>query len=188
MKIKVTAELELDDSERKILRDLFGCSDAELGDELAPYTRAAAHEYVDMFTGSGPITTANDVRERRLVSIVRHGLQAIPKAAVVARLFKMTPAAASTLIRNVSAKHQVTVGPTFRSTLYETVKAAKPLPDKKDGKLFAVIHDAVLVKLLNDVLGQAIEPQTSIKLVEDSANKYSMDPGTHEYLLKTLKP
>jgi len=82
----------------------------------------------------------------------------------------------------------VKVAHTFNATLYATVKAAMPLPDKKDGKLFAVIRDPVLVKLLNDLLGQAEESQTSIKLVEDSANKYSMDPSSHQYLLKALAP
>jgi len=187
-KFPVTIDLELEDAESKVLGALFDCEQKDLAEKLAPYVNAAAHEYIDMFTGAAPITTAVDVRERRLVSIIRNGLGEIPKTALIARLFKLTPAAASSLIRNVSAKHQVKVAHTFNATLYATVKAAMPLPDKKDGKLFAVIRDPVLVKLLNDLLGQAEESQTSIKLVEDSANKYSMDPSSHQYLLSALAP
>ena len=90
-RINVAIEMNLDESECKVLRDLFNCEDENLGDRLKPYLTAAGHEYVDMFTGNGPITSIGDLRERRLVSIIRHGLRTIPSSALIARLFRIPP-------------------------------------------------------------------------------------------------
>lgn len=187
-KINIVVELDLDDAERKILRDLLMCGDDKLSDALNPYATAAAHEYVDMFTGSGPITTASDLRERRLVSIIRHGLHAFPKAALIARLFRIPPASASALLRNVSAKHETRIGETVRSMLYDIVKSAEPTPGNKDGKRYAIVNDPTLVKLLNQRLLEGEKSQTLIKPVDGSANKYEMDPTSQTYLLDKLKP
>ena len=187
-KISIAVELDFDDGELKTLRDLFNCRNDELGEVLKPYVTAAAHEYVDMFTGLAPISTATDVRERRLVSIIRHGLREIPKAALIAKLFRMPPTAASTLLRNVSAKHEVRIGETVRSSLHAIVKGAAPAAGKKEGKRYAIINDPALVKLLNQRLSEAAESQTLIKPVEGTANKYEMDPTSQTYLLQQLKP
>jgi len=186
--VKITTDLQLDDATVRVLRDLFGCTEGELGAKLGPYVKAAAHEYIEMFTGAAPITSATDVCERRLVAIIRHGLGAIPKPAELGRLFKMTTTGAATLVQNVSAKHDVSVGPIYNAALLAYVTAAKPDEGAKAGKHFVSIDNVAMVRKLNDLLRGADEPMTLVRLTEDSASLYGMDPASKEYLIKVLTP
>jgi len=186
--VKITTNLQLDNATARVLRDLFGCTEEELGAKLEPYVKAATHEYIDMFTGAAPITSATDVRERRLVAIIRHGLRVIPKPAELGRLFKMTTTGAATLIQNVSAKHDVIVGPIYNAALLAYVSAAKPEEDAKAGKHFVSIENMAMVRRLNDLLRGADEPKTLVRLVEGSASLYGMDPSSKDYLIEVLTP
>jgi hypothetical protein len=180
--ITVAIELKLEDADCERLRGVLRCEEKDLDKSLAPYVAAASHEYIDMFVGSGAITNATEVKERRLVSMILHGSGNVPDAATIARLFKLTPSQASGLIRNVYAKHDVKLAGTVNAQLHGIVKAAKP--EEKGGKLFVVIPDAGLVKLLNARLAEAAEVQTSVALVKDTANRYAMDQSTQTYLLR----
>jgi len=185
--VTVTVDLDLEEAQYDILWSLFTCNEKEgLDTKLAPYVSAAAHEYLDMFTGSGPITNAVEVRERRLLSIILHGTKDVPPAATIARLFKLTPAAASNLIRNVYAKHDVKLASTVNAQLYAIVDGAEA--EEAGGKHFAVIHDAGLVKLLNTLLAEATDTQTLVMPVPGTANEYAMDPGSRAHLLTVLAP
>ena len=182
--VTIKTDLELDDVECKELRELLGCTQVQLGDRLAGLVAAAAHEYVDMFTGVAPVTTASDTRERRLASIILRGDGGIPTPAQVARLFSITPASASTLIRNVRAKHRLRLEAAFNKTLFAIVDGAA----KSDDRYYAVIRNPALVKLLNDILVQADDPQTPVRLADDSLSRYIIDPGSRKVLLAALKP
>ena len=185
-KIKVTIELDLDDERCSILKNIFPVANANLDDELKPYLTAACHEYIDMFTGVAPITTAGEVRERRLAAIILHGLRGVPQAALVAKLFKMPDTTASNLLRTVSAKHQDRIGAIYNAGLLTIVAAAKPDPDKNDGRFYVVIQDAGQVKALNALLKESRIPQTSIRLQDETANRYYMDKSTRGFLEKAL--
>lgn len=183
-KINVTSELDIDDAQAKALRETLGCTQAQLSGRLVNLVAAAAHEYIDMFTGVAPIVTATDMRERRLASIILRGDGQIPTAVEVARMFGITPSSAATLIRNVRAKHRLKLEPAFDRALFAIVEGATA----NDGKYNAVIRNPALVRLLNDILGQAEVPQTPVRLADDSLSRYLIDPASRTVLLAALKP
>ncbi|WP_242154945.1 hypothetical protein, partial [Sphingomonas sp. BAUL-RG-20F-R05-02] len=95
---------------------------------------------------------------------------------------------AATLIQNVSAKHDVSIGPIYNAALLAYVTAAKPNDDAKSGKHFVSIDNVAMVRKLNDLLREADEPKTRVRLTEDSASLYGIDPGSKDYLIKALTP
>lgn len=187
-KINVNIELEVDDDRAGTLRTIFASDAGKLGDELKPYLTAACHEYLDMFTGAAPITTATDVRERRLAAIILHGLKAVPQATLVAKLFKLPDMSASNLLRTVSAKHQDRIGAIYNAGLLAIVASATLDPDKEDGKFYVVIRDAGQVRSLRALLKEAPIPQTPLRLQDETANRYYMDKSTRDFLKKALAP
>lgn len=187
-KIKVSIELEVDDDRAGILNNIFAADAEKLGDELKPFLTAACHEYLDMFTGAAPITTATDVRERRLVAIILHGLKAVPQATLVAKLFKLPDTSASNLLRTVSAKHQDRIGAIYDAGLLALVDAATVDADKDDDKFYVVIRDAGQVRSLRTLLQDSPVPQTPLRLQEETANRYHMDKTTRDFLKKALAP
>src|SRR5688572_26373842 len=104
----ITTDIDLSPHEERLLCEILDCNAQTLDAEIARFGVAAIREYLDMFMGTAPITTATDLRERRLVGLMLTAFQTAPPGADrIARLFNMTPSAAKALLKSVNGKYRV---------------------------------------------------------------------------------
>jgi hypothetical protein len=181
----LTAQIELSAADAALLCDVLGCNANQLEATLSRYAPAAIQEFIDMFLGVGAITTATEVRERRLVRLIRAVFQATPEADEVSRLFNITPSAARSLLRSVAAKHRLELrdqlGAALKAVLDNCQQAGANQPHT------VTITNKVLVELLNARLAASNRPRTPVSPSGDSLNGYKIDPGSFTYL-RTLFP
>ena len=179
--LTITAAVQISDAEEAQLLDVLGCPVGQLQAEVQKYAGAAIREYIDMFVGAGAITTATDLRERRLVGLMTSVFNTAPPGAdLVARLFNMTPSGARSLMRAVAGKHRLRVKETLDRALKATLDACQR-PDAAK-PYSAVILNPILVELLNARLAASDQPRTPVRLAGDSLTKYTIDSGSFDYL------
>jgi hypothetical protein len=183
--LKITSEVEISAAEQVMLCDVLRCTAGQLEGQVQRYSPAAIREYLDMFTGVGAITTATDVRERRLVGLMLTAfLGALPDADQIARLFNLTPTAARALLRSVAAKHRLRVKDQVNLALKKVLADCQP--GGANAPYSVVVLNPVLIGLLNDLLATSPEPKTKIKPSDDSFTKYTIEPGSYDFLRGAL--
>src|SRR5437870_118915 len=98
--------VSLSTEERAQLAGILGCKDAELDATFAPFARAAAEEYARMFLGQRVFTRGSDLREYRLLLLMRDVFKRIPDDQEVSNLFQTTSSQCRSVIRSVISKYQ----------------------------------------------------------------------------------
>jgi hypothetical protein len=186
--IDLKSVITLSDGNHEELITALGCSEDQLAGELRPFVTAALSEYIEMFTGAASMTTATDLKERRLVAIIRHAFAGrMPSAVEVSKLFNITQSQAATLLKNVVAKHRLKLESSVQKALKAAFEAAERDPKHKaDLRYYLVANDATIVRILNEILAQADSPKTSVRPIGDSLNRYAIDPGSYKYLKEQL--
>ncbi len=179
--LRIEMDVEVTEAEVPLLVDALGCKNSDdLKDEVQRYSAAAVREYLDMFLGT-PISTATDVRERRLVGLLLTTFVGQPPGPDrVARLFNLTSTGAKNLLRSVAAKHRLRLRGELRSALLKVLNDCKQ--SGPGGPYSVVVVNPILVELLNDRLATSPEPKTAIKLLGDSLTKFTVDKGSYDYL------
>lgn len=184
-KLKFSTEVEIPDTLLSLLGDAFRCKPADVEKEIARFAPAAILEFLDMVAGVATLTSAADVRERRLVRLMLTAYPTTPPGAdEVARLFNITPGAARSLMRATAAKHRLAL----RDKIEPALK--KILADcKGDGKepYIVVILNPILVELLNARLEASTDPKTPVRRTGDGLTQYTIDVGSFDYLKDSLK-
>ena len=180
-KLNLTFAVEISPDEEELLCNVLGVEAAQLEATVISYGPAALREYIDMFTGTGLITTAAEVRERRLVGLMVHHFQNdAPDPEQIARLFNTTPGSARSLLRAVASKYRLKVGTYFDAAIKATLKAAAQ--EAADKPYIVVIRNRLIVEHLNRELESAPVSKTPIKRQGDSINLFAIDEGSYDYL------
>lgn len=184
-KIKITTEVEVPDTLLALLSDAFRCKPADLEKEIGRFAPAAILEFVDMVAGVATLTSAADIRERRLVRLMLTAYPTTPPAAdEVGRLFNITPSAARSLMRATAAKHRLALRERIEPALRAILTSCKG-----DGSepYTVVILNPILVELLNARLETSPDPKTPVRRTGDSLTQYTIDIGSYDYLEDSLK-
>jgi hypothetical protein len=179
--LKITSEVEISDAEQALLCEVLRCAPDQLERQVGRYSVAAIREYLDMFTGAASITTASDLRERRLVGLMTTAFaDGPPDADQISRLFNVTPTAARSLLRSVAAKYRLRLKSQMEKALAKVLADCRP--DAPNGAYSVVVINPILVELLNARLATSPQPKTPIRRSGDSLTRYTVDRGSYEFL------
>jgi hypothetical protein len=183
--VDVTATIELDDAARTRLGRILDCEEDQLGEALKPYACAALEEYVRMFLGERVFTRGSDMREYRLLLLMKHDLDgAVPDDDYVAARFQTNTGQSRGLIRNVLSKFQYEVETGVHATVKKAVDAARREGDSTVWNV--IIHSANVVDALNreiEVLSGALPLVTK---TPGTAARYEIKRSTYLKLCEAL--
>jgi len=184
-KLTVSAEIDIPDTVLALLCDALRCTSADIEKELSRFAPAAIGEFIDMVTSVATMASATDIRERRLVHLMLTAYPTSPPGAdEVARLFNITPSAARSLMRATAAKHRLQL----RDRIEPALKAILQTCHGDGSEPYtAIILNPILVELLNARLETATDPKTPVRRTGDSLTKYTIDVGSYEFLVDSLK-
>jgi len=175
----VTFNVDITEEEQSFLCSALACEKDELSKTLNDYGPAALREYIDMFTAARPLSTATEIRERRLLGLMLTCFKDDPPSPDrVAQLFNMTTSAAKSLLRSVEDKHRLRLEPQ-RTT---NIKAALATVDLKAAPYVMTIRNSLVLERLNRLLATAPDYNTSIRPNGTSSNTFLIDPSAYQYL------
>jgi hypothetical protein len=181
----VTAQLELEASQRKRLAAILQCKESEVERRLAPYATAALEEYVRMFTGERVFTRGSDIREYRLFLLIRHVFGGtIPDERQVSALFQTTASQSRTLLRSVLSKFQYELEPVVRDSLRAAVEAAV---EGEGGTWQIELRSQSAADVLNDLIARLSTRAKPLPLLTPNAsgaNVYTLANSARNALRK----
>lgn len=175
----------LSDAERAQLAGTLGVDPAQLTTHLEAHAKAAIEEYVRMYLGQRVYTRGSDIREYRLLLLIRNALGGrIPSEAEVSRLFQTTESQSRSLIRSVMSKFQYELRDEIVQTLKEALNGAKRENEESDYEV--VIDSDNIVDELNRRI-QAIDGTLpAIQKKRGTASTYVLKPSAHDQLVASL--
>jgi hypothetical protein len=185
--MNIQTTLKLDKQEEKILREILQCQDdAEFAEKLNTVAAAAVEEYCRMILGQKVFNRATDLREYRLLLLIKtlyHNT--IPNEQAVSALFQTTPAESKTLIRSTTSKYKYELKEAVAETLKDIIAEAEPA-DEKDNKHRVVIKSATQVDELNRILLLKDGTLPKIKKDAGSVSQYIIEASSYEALCEYL--
>jgi len=185
----VTAQLELDASQRKRLAAILECKESEVEKRLAPYATAALEEYVRMFTGERVFTRGQDIREYRLYLLMRYVFGGtIPDDRQVSALFQTTSSQSRTLVRSVLSKFQYELEPVVRESLRAAVEGAV---EGESGTWRIELRSQNAVDALNELIARLSTRAKPLPLLTPNAsgaNVYTLANSARNALRKEFGP
>lgn len=185
--MNIQTTLKLDKQEEKILREILQCQDdAEFAEKLNTVAAAAVEEYCRMILGQKVFNRATDLREYRLLLLIKtlyHNT--IPNEQAVSALFQTTPAESKTLIRSTTSKYKYELKDAVAETLKDIIAEAEPA-DAKDNKHRVVIKSATQVDELNRILLLKDGTLPKIKKDAGSVSQYIIEASSYEALREYL--
>jgi len=181
----ITFDLGLTDGDRARLADLFGVGTdfhGTVDDLLARLARSATSELVDQLLERSDLGGKVDAQQRRLLGLCIgvYGRR-MPSSARVARLFRITPRQAQTLIDNTSSRFASELSEARRAAAIEvlgTLVQDVPNTDTTEGRYRLRLDDPGLVAYFRRLLSEVpertrrIDPDTtdtSVYVVYDTA-------------------
>lgn len=181
--------IDLTDREREQLAAILDIDDASNLDEfLEPYLRAASEEYLRMFLGQRVFTRGSDMREYRLLLLIRHAFGGeIPGEAEVSRLFQTTENQSRSLIRSVISKYQYELSDEISRTLRGLLDGAQPADEEETGgDQYIVVDSDNMVGEFNRRI-QAIDGRLpQVKKKRGTASTYVIRASAYEALDESL--
>jgi hypothetical protein len=176
----------LSSGEKEQLASTLGVDEAGLEDAIGRHVVAAAEEYVRMFLGQRVFTRGSDIREYRLLLLIKHAFNSrIPSEAQVSRLFQTTETQSRSLIRSVMSKFQYELHQEIEATLKDLVRGASEQEDSDEYDL--VVDSDNLVDELNRRI-QAIDGTLpAISKRRGTASTYVLKPSAHTKLVQALQ-
>lgn len=171
------ADIDLTTDEETELCRALGGTPLQLSMTLAPFAAAAIREYIDMINGQA-MTSASDLRERRLVAI----LLALPAASFpsddqIAKWFNLTPQSARALLRTTLARHRNRLRAVMVAAAKSFIAAAKQ-PGGRGTEWIARFSNAVVIDMLNDDLANAMAVRSPIRRRPSTFDSYTVPDGS----------
>jgi hypothetical protein len=180
--LAVSASLRIGTPERARLRQILGCTDAELDSKLEPYASAAVEEYVQMFIGARVFTRGTDIREYRLLLLMQHVWKRVPEDHEVSALFQTTASQSRALIRAVLSKFRYDLAAALEDSLRQVVESAVRIDD---AELQIVVRSASLVDALNERI-ESIDPRLPRLVSGEGVATYRIRQSAYEALTDAL--
>jgi hypothetical protein len=183
--VDVTTRIDLEEPEQERLARILRCEPGELEAKLRPYAAAALEEYVRMFLGERVFTRGADIREYRLLLLMKHVLDgAVPDDDYVSALFQTNTGQSRGLIRAVLSKFQYEVETGVHGSVKQVVDRARREGD--DNVWTVIIRSGNVVDALNreiDVLSGALP---LARKTPGTAARYEINRSTYLKLCEAL--
>lgn len=138
--------MDLDTVERGQLATILGCEVGELDERLGPVLDAAREEYVRMMLGQRVFTRGSDMREYRLLLLIRHAYKKLPNEQEISAVFQTSATQSRALLRAVMSKYQYELQSITRQSLKELLEGAT---GPKRGDKVILIYAENFVEALN---------------------------------------
>lgn len=138
--------MDLGEDERAQLAGALGCEDSELDERLEPFVQAAAEEYIRMMLGQRVFTRGSDIREYRLLLLIKHAYRKLPSEQQISAVFQTSAAQSRSLLRAVMSKFQYELHPITRASLTSLLREAT---GSVDGDRVVLVHAENFVEALN---------------------------------------
>lgn len=177
--------MELTPAERAQLAAAFGCFPDEVDERLVPFCAAAIEEYVRMMLGQRVFTRGSDVREYRLLLLIKHVFDGfLPSERTISALFQTTAAQSRSLLRAVMSKYQYELAEAIAKSLAATIASAEL---SADGYRYLLVSDSEnVIEALNRELADADGSLPPIVRAVDTVSRYEIAPSSYEALKKRL--
>jgi hypothetical protein len=138
--------MDLDTAERGQLAAILGCNVGDLDERLGPVFDAAHEEYVRMMLGQRVFTRGSDMREYRLLLLIRHAYKKLPSEQQISAVFQTSATQSRALLRAVMSKYQYELQAITRHSLTELLDGAT---GPKDGDKVVLVDAENFVEALN---------------------------------------
>lgn len=181
-KLNVSFEFEMDAEELKALAEAIACAptSADVQRKIGGYAAAALREYADMITGEQILSTVTEVRERRLVALIRYTLKGMPDTHWVARIFNVPYGVARSTLRGVMARHRRRIEEALKAEVAAFIKACEQ--DANTTKWHVTWLNPVLVEMLNARLEAAKDSKERIVADQDVLGAWIVPNGSYEWI------
>jgi hypothetical protein len=161
------------------------------GEDLAVHLErlaiTAMQEYKEMLLGSGLPLRIDEVRQRRLLHLIKfYYRDKIPTEQEVARVFQFTPGQAKVLIRAVLARYRHELGPTIQEMLAEPIQKADWNEDRDEYRIR--ISSSWVLDALNEMLTGAPQDLARIRRKPGTSSTYVLAEDSYDFLAPILKP
>ncbi len=168
------------------LRGLLGTkSDEHFQAALQNLALAALAEYKEMLLGMGLPSRAVEIRELRLLCLIRHYFkECIPSEAEVGSIFRLTESASRSLIRSVTSRFEYDLGGQVHETLKKAIANAQ-FDDDTNSYRTVIQSDNVLDKL-NQMIESRAPGLRPITRVRGMARVYSISEDSYKVLRGAL--
>jgi hypothetical protein len=182
-------QVEVDEivkGQRAKLRAALGCDDSELPDRLSRIANAAYEEYLEMIQGVPLPTRAGEVRERRLLHLLRKYADdgRLLTEREIAAMFQMSQQEAARLLRDVRSHYHEELDARVTTAIREILDCARG-----DGRTHrARITSANLLDVLKSTVASTAPDLDQIVKVRGSAALYDIPPDTYRMLCDAFGP
>jgi hypothetical protein len=175
--------LHVDDLDAELRRDLlqkFRCSDSELPDRLARMATAAYDEYLEMIRGVPLPSRAEEVREKRLLHLLRRYATdgVLLTENDIALMFQMNGQEASRLLRNVRTHYHAELDSRVKGAVRKILESARDVR----GSHQIQVTSANLLDVLKSTVASVAPDLDQIAKVRGSAALYEIPPDTYKKL------
>jgi hypothetical protein len=179
--------MRLSPRDRKQLAAALGCPTAAVTAELRKYEAAAAEEYVRMILGQRVFTRGQDMREWRLVLIIRHVFDGqLPSERTISNLFQTSTGQSRSLLRAVMAKYQYELKEGVDATLGQMVARAR---QAGPGEPWTVTTDSEnLVDALNREIANIDGTLSQVVRVRNTVSTYEIANASYLKLKQRYAP
>jgi hypothetical protein len=176
--------VELSESERSQLAMVLEVEPDEVDKALSRYGAAATEEYVRMMLGQRVFTRGQDVREYRLLLMIKHVFApTLPSEQQVSRLFQTTAGQSRGLLRAVMSKYQYELREVIHATLAGVLDRASY---RDDDEVWEFTADAETVAALNRELVAVDGTLPEVTHVVGTVGMYEIHPSAYQALRDRL--
>lgn len=172
--------MNLSAEEQKQLAEVVGCEVDDLPHRIEPFKEAAAEEYFRMILGQRVFTRGSDLREYRLLLLIRHVYKRLPDESEISAVFQTTSTQSRSLLRAVMSKYQYELAETTRTTLKGLLDNAKAV---QGGGAEVMLHAENLADSMNQLLAHKNGYHTPVKRKAGTTAVYEISKDS----LKALK-
>jgi hypothetical protein len=157
--------MDFDSIERTQLAAILDCKEADLDARLKPFFEAAHEEYARMMLGQRVFTRGSDMREYRLLLLIRHAYKNLPSEQQISAVFQTSAAQSRSLLRAVMSKYQYELQSITKSSLSGLLGEAT---GPADGDRVVLIRAENFVEALN----------REISMIDGRLQPVTKQPGT----------
>lgn len=165
--------------EKQRLAQTLDVNLSTLEDKIQGILLAAFIEYKEMLLGKGLPTRADEIKQHRLLHLVKHYFNGrIPSETEVSGMFQLTEAESKSLIKNVMTRFRYQL----EEEIYNTGKEVVENCELREEKYEVAIQSDNVLERLNWIIRNGNPELESIRKIRDAAGKYSMAKDTYQFL------
>lgn len=186
MNIKIERKL-FSDEDRTRLCTLFNINnnDDDFTKEIEKISHAAIVEYKEMLLGNGLPTRADEIRQRRLLHLIKYYfLDRIPTETEISSMFQLTEAESRTLLKSVKTRFRYELMQKIKDTLKHTVNSAQKV--QNSNKYRVIIKSNNILEELNRLIGQLEPLCPPITKQKDTSQNFEMSGDAYDKLVEYL--